>query len=68
MAALDAVISLKVSSAMVGGLRLAHLAERLEATVRNGDLGEGADLLAGIAVHGRATVKELRLGYMRTHG
>jgi hypothetical protein len=32
-AALDAVISLKVSSAMVGGLRLARLAEALEGAV-----------------------------------
>lgn len=68
MAALDAVISLKVSSAMVGGLRLAHLAEMLEATVREGDLGDGAALLGLIAVHGRATVKELQLRYIRTDG
>ncbi|MDQ0241426.1 Hpt domain-containing protein [Arthrobacter bambusae] len=68
VAALDAVISLKVSSAMVGGLRLAHLAATLEATVREGELRDGADLLAAIAVHGQATVNELRLRYIRTYG
>lgn len=67
-AALDAVISLKVSSAMVGGLRLAHLAERLEAAVRDGDLQDGAAQLAVIAINGRATVKQLQLRYIRPYG
>lgn len=67
-AALDAVISLKVSSAMVGGLRLAHLAERLEAAVREGDLQDGAAQLAVIAINGRATVKQLQLRYIRPYG
>ncbi|WP_307073483.1 Hpt domain-containing protein [Arthrobacter pascens] len=65
MAALDAVISLKVSSAMVGGLRLARLAEALEATLRRGDLRDGASVLAMISLHGHATVKELRQRYLR---
>jgi len=68
VAALDAVISLKVSSPMVGALRLAYLAERLEAAVREGDLQDGAALLAMIAIHGRATVNELRLRYIRPDG
>jgi hypothetical protein len=59
-AALEAVISLKVSSAMVGGLRLARLAEALEATLRTGDLRDGASVLAMISLQGHATVKELR--------
>jgi hypothetical protein len=63
-AALDAVISLKVSSAMVGALRLAYLAERLEAAVREGDLQDGAALLAMIAIHGQATVNDLQLRYI----
>jgi hypothetical protein len=52
-AALDAVISLKVSSAMVGGLRLARFAEALEGAVRKGDLCFGASVAAmirGLAV------------------
>ncbi len=68
VAALDAVISLKVSSAMVGGLRLARLAETLETTIREGDLHDGEPVLAMISIHGRATVKELRQGYLRKAG
>lgn len=64
-AALDALISLKVSSAMVGGLRLVRLAETLEATLREGDLRDGAPILAMISIHGRATVDELQLTYLR---
>lgn len=65
MAALDAVISLKVSSAMVGGLLLACLAEALEAVLRRGDLRDAASVLAMISLHGDATVKELQQGYLR---
>ncbi len=65
VAALDAVISLKVSSAMVGGLRLARLAEALEVTLRNGDLRTGASVLAMISFHGPATVKELQVRYLQ---
>lgn len=68
VAALDAVISLKVSSAMVGGLRLERLAQRLETTIRKGDLRDGAALLALISLHGQATVKELQLRYLQTDG
>lgn len=67
-AALDAVISLKVSSAMVGGLRLERLAQRLETIIRKGDLRDGAALLTLISLHGQATVKELQLRYLQTHG
>lgn len=63
-AALDAVISLKVSSAMVGGLRLARLAEALELSLRKGDLQTGASVLAMISFHGPATVKELQARYL----
>lgn len=68
VAALDAVISLRVSSAMVGGLRLARLAEALETTIREGDLRGGAPVLGMISIHGGATVKELRQGYLRKAG
>lgn len=63
-AALDAVISLKISSAMVGGVRLARLAEELEDIIRRGDLDGGQVLVATIADHGSATVKELQLSYI----
>lgn len=67
-AALDAVISLKVSSAMVGGLRLARLAQTLETTIRKGDMRGGTALLALISLHGQATVKELQLRYLQSVG
>jgi hypothetical protein len=62
-AAMDAAISLKVASAMVGGLRLADLAGTLEAVLRHGDLQAGAALMAVITIQGRATVDELQLRY-----
>jgi HPt (histidine-containing phosphotransfer) domain-containing protein len=65
-AALDAVISLKVASAMVGGSRLAHLAAALESVLRLGDLQAVAALLAGITIQGRATVDELQQRYGQT--
>lgn len=61
--ALDAVVSLKVSSAMVGGLRLALLAETVEAFIRGGDF-PGGRALAMLAHHGGATVNELQLSYI----
>lgn len=59
-AALDAAISLKVSSTMVGGIRLAKLAEVLEALVRRGDFPRGLVVVDSIAVTGGKTVSELR--------
>jgi len=67
-AALDALISLKVTTAMVGGSRLAHLAGKLEPIVREGDLQEGRALLALMAIHGLHTAEELQLRYGRIHG
>lgn len=67
-AALDAAISLKVSSTMVGGVRLARLAEVLEDAVREGDLHYGALVLAMVSIHGPATVSELEHRYLRKVG
>ena len=64
-AAIEAAISLKVSSAMVGGLRLAYLAQLLQAAAQEGDLRNGASVLALISIQGRATVNELERGYLR---
>lgn len=65
-AALDAVLSLKVSSAMVGAVRLARLTEKLELVVRGKDDLQGTrPLLALAAEMGSATVKELQDNHFR---
>src|SRR5918996_2909953 len=51
-AALDAALSLKNASAMVGGVRLAQLAEALVRAIRGGeDLNGGGDLLDRMGHH-----------------
>ena len=62
--ALDAVISLKITSAMVGGLRLAKLAELLEAVIRMGDFRRGQVLMVRVAEDGGQTVSELQANYI----
>ncbi|WP_171046741.1 Hpt domain-containing protein [Pseudarthrobacter sp. NamE5] len=62
--ALDAVISLKITSAMVGGVRLAKLAELLESVIRLGDFGQGQVLMARVAEDGGQTVSELQASYI----
>jgi hypothetical protein len=62
--ALDAAISLQIGSAMVGGLRLARLAEDVEAIIRSGCWDKGQSMLAPIAELGRETVAQLRRSYL----
>ena len=62
--ALDAAISLKIGSAMVGGLRLARLAEDVEAIIRSGCWDKGKSMLALIADLGHETVAQLRRSYL----
>ncbi|MET3809512.1 Hpt domain-containing protein [Arthrobacter sp. UYEF3] len=59
-AALDAVLSLKTSSSMVGGLRLAELAAELEEMIRAGKLELAASFLGDVAARGSDTVDELQ--------
>lgn len=63
-AALDAAISLRITSAMVGGLRLARLAEILEDVLRRGDFSQGAALMERVAENGVQTVSELQSSYI----
>jgi HPt (histidine-containing phosphotransfer) domain-containing protein len=64
--ALDAALSLKNSSAMVGGLRLARLAETLETVIRSGQGPDSwRDLLDAVAHQGQSTVSELEHGYLK---
>jgi len=61
---MDAVLSLKTSSAMVGGLRLAQLAGELESALRAGDMGHALALLRDVAERGGETVDELQFSYV----
>ncbi|QDY90405.1 Hpt domain-containing protein [Arthrobacter sp. UKPF54-2] len=63
-AALDAALSLKTSSSMVGGLRLAELAADLEEAIRSGHLAEAASRLDDVAARGSETVDELQFSYI----
>ena len=64
-AALDAVLSLKTSSAMVGGVRLAELAGELEDAIRGRRHSTCARLLLReVAESGNDTVDELQSGYI----
>ena len=60
-AALDAVLSLKTSSAMVGGIRLAALARELEDAIRVRDDDRARLLLHQVAESGNDTVDELQI-------
>lgn len=64
VAALDAVLSLKTSSEMVGGIRLARLAAELEQAVRGGDMERARSLLGEVAERGSETVDELQFSYV----
>jgi HPt (histidine-containing phosphotransfer) domain-containing protein len=66
--ALDAAISLKISSAMVGGVRLAKLAELLETLIRQGDFGQGQVLMERVSQDGSQTVSELQSTYILKNG
>ncbi len=66
--ALDAAISLKISSAMVGGMRLARLAELLEALIRQGDFSGGRVLMQQVVADGGRTVAQLQSTYITDAG
>lgn len=66
--ALDAVISLRITSAMVGGLRLARLADILEGLIRQGDFGRGQAIMERVSENGARTVSELRSSYILKNG
>ena len=58
-AAMDVVLSIKISSHMAGGERLATLAATAQELVRNYDLPGLTDLLAAISTCGAETMLEL---------
>ena len=66
--ALDAIISLRITSAMVGGVRLVKIAEVLESVIRQGDFGRGQALMERVAENGDRTVSELQANYILKNG
>lgn len=60
-AAMEAVLSVRTTSMMVGAARLAGLASALEESVRLNDLIEAADLLPFVEACGVQTIRELAL-------
>lgn len=61
---LEAVLSLKTSSEMVGGVQLAELAAELEVAIRAGDMDRAGSLLAEVAESGSDTVDELQYSFI----
>lgn len=61
--AIDAIISIRVSSAMIGGGQLTSLAATLEDQIREGPLPLDRTALADLVQCGQATMEELRLRY-----
>jgi HPt (histidine-containing phosphotransfer) domain-containing protein len=66
--ALDAIISLRITSAMVGGVRLVKIAEVLESVIRQGDFGRWQELMERVAENGDRTVSELQANYILKNG
>ena len=62
--ALNAVLSLRTSSTMVGGVRLAVLAAQMEERIRKRELREARPLLKELAECGHLTVQELKDSYV----
>lgn len=60
-ATVDAVISLRVASTMVGGHRLAWLARQVEDAVNRGDFAVARGFMAQLETCGAETVAELAL-------
>ncbi|GAB3560820.1 hypothetical protein GCM10027405_11410 [Arthrobacter alkaliphilus] len=62
--ALNAVLSVRTSSMMVGAVRLSVLAARLEERIRRGELRAARPLLTEVAECGYVTVQELKDSYV----
>jgi hypothetical protein len=64
-AALDAGLSLKNSSAMVGAVRLSVLAVKLLQIVQCGDMPSARNLLPFVAEQGAETIRAIQDDYLR---
>lgn len=61
----EAVLSVKVTSIMVGASRLAHLAAQLEELIENNDMASATEALTGLGRCGSDTRTELLVTYIR---
>lgn len=64
IAALEAILSVRTSAVMVGGVQLADFAASVEALVRSRDVQDIVTLLPELDECGRATVAELQASYV----
>ena len=63
-AAMDAVLSMRNSSFMVGASRLAQLAAELQHVIQNGDLASAHEQAEELAEIGQATIEAIQQGYL----
>ncbi|GAA2173311.1 hypothetical protein GCM10009784_07110 [Arthrobacter parietis] len=63
-ASLDALLSVRIGSAMIGAARLAKLAAELESSLKRGHLGAVAEALPQVKECGDATVRKLTTKYI----
>ncbi|GAB3521563.1 Hpt domain-containing protein [Arthrobacter monumenti] len=63
VASMDAVLSLRTSSKMLGAERLAALADELEGELRRGNHAIATDILVDIRICGEATMELLEAHY-----
>lgn len=63
-ASLDALLSVRIASAMIGASRLARLAAELESSLKRGHLEAVAEALPRVKDCGDATIRKLTTKYM----
>lgn len=65
-ATLDALLSVRITSTMIGASRLARLAAELEVSLKRGNTEAVAEALPELRLCGAATIKELTTNYIKT--
>ena len=63
-ASLDALLSVRIASTMVGAVRLARFAAELESSLKRGHLEAISEALPAVQACGKATVRELNTSYI----
>jgi HPt (histidine-containing phosphotransfer) domain-containing protein len=63
-ASLDALLSVRIASTMVGAVRLARFAAELELSLKRGHLEAVSEALPALQTCGKATIRELNTSYI----